>query len=118
MDQLNGLNVAHYSVLIKQVLNRHVDLCSRQTRSGLETLLISDDEKLHYILMNLGWQKGDRVAAMTVYVRIIEGKFWVEEDWTEVGVAVELMEAGVPKEDIVLAFHEPQMRPHTDFAVA
>ena len=115
MDQLN---VADRSRLIKQILNSHVELCRNQTRSELETLLISDDEKLHYILMNLGWQKGDRVVGMTVYVRIVDGKFWVEEDWTERGIAVELMAAGIPKDDIVLAFHEPQMRPYTDFAVA
>ena len=123
---MNQLNFADRSRLIKQILNGHVELCRNQTRSGLETLLISDDEKLHYILMNLGWQKGDdlrsvvdhRVVGMTVYVRIVDGKFWVEEDWTERGIAVELMAAGIPKENIVLAFHEPQMRPYTDFAVA
>ena len=26
--------------------------------------------------------------------------------------------AGVPKEDIVLAFHAPEMRPYTEFAAA
>jgi hypothetical protein len=45
-------------------------------------------------------------------------KFWIEEDWTEEGVATELLEAGVPSSDIVLAFHEPAMRQHTEFAVA
>jgi hypothetical protein len=29
-----------------------------------------------------------------------------------------LLEAGVPKEDIVLAFHPPEMRALTDLAVA
>jgi hypothetical protein len=55
---------------------------------------------------------------MTVYVRLRDGKFWVEEDWTEEGIATALLTAGVPKEDIVLAFHEPKMRQYTDFAVA
>ncbi|MFN9648942.1 MAG: element excision factor XisI family protein, partial [Pseudanabaena sp.] len=53
-----------------------------------------------------------------VYVRIRDQKFWIEEDWTEVGIANELIALGVPKEDIVLGFHSPQMRPYTDFAVA
>jgi hypothetical protein len=44
---------------------------------------------------------------MTVYVRIRDRKFWIEEDWTEDGIATDLVRAGVPKEDIVLAFHEP-----------
>ena len=73
--------------------------------------------KAHYIWMNLGWQNGDRVTGMTVYIRIRDNKFWIEEDWTEDGIATDLVRAGVPKEDIVLAFHEPQMRNYT-FAVA
>ncbi|MBV7337555.1 XisI protein [Chloroflexi bacterium TSY] len=54
----------------------------------------------------------------TLYVRIRNGKFWIEEDWTEEGIATHLVEAGVPKSDIVLGFHAPNMRPHTEFAVA
>ena len=42
----------------------------------------------------------------------------IEEDWTEEGIATDLLEAGVPHEDIVLAFHPPEKRPLTDFAVA
>ncbi|WP_333146915.1 element excision factor XisI family protein [Microcoleus sp. B13-B6] len=53
-----------------------------------------------------------------VYVRIRDRKFWIEEDWTEDGIATDLVRAGVPKEDIVLAFHEPGMRQYTDFAAA
>ncbi len=66
--------------------------------------------------MNLGWQKGDRVTDMTVYVRIRDHKFWIEEDLTEDGIANDLVQAGVPPEDIVLAFHEPKMRQYTDFS--
>ena len=77
-----------------------------------------DEAKGHYIWMNLGWQNGERITGMTVYVRLREGKFWIEEDWTEEGIATDLVRAGVPKEDIVLAFHEPKMRQYTDFAVA
>jgi hypothetical protein len=36
----------------------------------------------------------------------------------EVGIATELVEAGVPKEQIVLGFRPPEMRQYTEFAVA
>ena len=52
------------------------------------------------------WRKN---TGMTVYVRIRDEKFWIEEDCTEEGLATELVRAGVPKEDIVLAFHEPKI---------
>ena len=40
-----------------------------------------------------------------------------ERDGTEIGVANELVEAGVPKTDIVLAFYAPYRRQYTEFAV-
>ena len=38
---------------------------------------------------------------------IKDGKIWVQHDGTEIGVANELVELGVAKEDIVLAYHPP-----------
>jgi hypothetical protein len=113
MDKLN-----HYRNLIKSVLGQFVEWDSRQPTSGEETLLIADDERGHYILMTVGWVDGNRVLNMRVYARIREGKFWIEEDWTEDGIAADLVREGVPKEDIVLAFHDPETRKHTDFAAA
>jgi hypothetical protein len=112
MDKLT-----EYPKLIKSILNEYVVLCNRDPKPGIEMFLIVDEAKGHYIWMNLGWQNGDRITGMTVYVRIQDGKFWIEEDWTEEGIANDLVRAGVPKEDIILAFHEPQMRQYTEFAV-
>jgi len=42
---------------------------------------------------------------------------WIQSDGTEVGVANELVEAGVPQPDIVLAFKSPFKRQFTDYAV-
>jgi len=113
MDKLT-----EYPTIIKCILNDYVKLCNRGSHRDIETFLIVDEPKGHYIWMNLGWQNGERITGMTVYVRIRDGKFWIEEDWTEDGIATDLVRAGVPKEDIVLAFHEPKMRQYTDFAVA
>jgi len=113
MDKLT-----EYPKLIKRILTEYVELSTHHPHPGIETFLIVDESKTHYIWMNLGWQNGDRVTGMTVYVRIHDSKFWIEEDWTEEGIATDLVLSGVPKEDIVLAFHEPKMRQYTDFAVA
>ncbi|WNZ22774.1 XisI protein [Leptolyngbya sp. NK1-12] len=113
MDKLT-----EYPTLIKRILTEYVELSNRHPNSDIETFLVVDEAKAHYIWMNLGWQHGERVTGMTVYVRIRDGKFWIEEDWTEDGIATDLMREGVPKEDIVLAFHEPKMRQYTEFAVA
>jgi hypothetical protein len=51
-------------------------------------------------------------------VDIKDGKIWIQYDGTETGLACALVQAGVPKEDIVLAFHAPHKRPYTGYAVA
>jgi hypothetical protein len=113
MDKLT-----EYPQLIKRILTEYIELCNRRHNPEIETFLIVDELKGHYIWMNLGWQNGERITGMTVYVRLQDGKFWIEEDWTEEGIATALVRAGVNKKDIVLAFHEPKMRQYTDFAVA
>jgi hypothetical protein len=42
----------------------------------------------------------------------------VDEDCTGFDGVGHLLEANIPQEDIVLAFHHPQLRPLTEFAVA
>ncbi|MEB3269724.1 MAG: XisI protein [Leptolyngbya sp.] len=113
MDKLT-----EYPKLVKRILTEYVELSNRHPNPDIESFLIVDEAKAHYIWMNLGWQNGERVNGMTVYVRIRDDKVWIEEDWTEDGIATDLVRAGVPKEDILLAFHEPKMRQYTDFAVA
>jgi len=39
-------------------------------------------------------------------------------DGTEGGVALEFVEAGIPREHIVLAFQHPALRSDTDFATS
>ena len=38
--------------------------------------------------------------------------------FTMTGITDDLVAAGVPKDHIVLAFHSPYVRPHTDHAIA
>lgn len=45
------------------------------------------------------------------------GKVWLQHDGTGRAIAEELVAAGIPKEDIVLAFHPARLRQHTGYAV-
>lgn len=113
MDKLT-----RYRTLIKNLLTQYAELVNRQPVPGLETEVVFDEERDHYMLLNVGWSPQGRVRGATVYVRLRNGKFWVEEDWLEDGIATDLLKADVPKEDIVLAFHHPDMRPLGEFATA
>lgn len=58
------------------------------------------------------------VHAVILHMRLQNGKVWIEQDGTETGVADELLQAGIPKDDIVLGFYRPERRAITEFAVA
>jgi hypothetical protein len=83
-----------------------------------ETVCVFDEERDQYALLNVTWGQCRCVHGAQVFVRLRDGKIWIEEDWTEDGIATKLLEHGVPKDDIVLAFHPPEVRPFTEFAVA
>lgn len=109
-----------YQELIKRILSDLAAMISEQhpsSESGVDCECVFDDEHGHYLLVKTGWSGTRRIRATTLHLRLRNEKIWIEEDMTEEGVAAELMARGVPKEDIVLAFHSPQMRKHTEFAV-
>jgi len=58
-------------------------------------------------LLDTGWDRTGRVHAVAFHLRIREGKIKIEWDGTEYGVAQELIDAGVPPEEIVLSFYRP-----------
>jgi hypothetical protein len=109
--------LTHYRNLIKQHLSELADLCNRDPSPGADTLCAFDDERGHYLVLSTGWTNDRRIRGVTLFVRLREGKIWVEEDWTEEGIATQFVRAGVPREDIVLGFYAPEDRKHTEFAV-
>ena len=68
--------------------------------------------------MILGHENKRYEHGCLLHVDIIDGKIWIQRDGTEIGIATQLVEAGVPKNQIVLGFKSPERRKDTDFAVA
>ncbi len=71
----------------------------------------------HFELKYLGWDGRRRVHSSPIHLDIINGKIWIQYDGTDHPVAEELVAAGVPKEDIVLAEKPPEVRPLTGYGV-
>lgn len=63
-----------------------------------------------YLLLTQGWDGYKRIHGLLAHVDIIGDKFYIQEDNTEEGIATDLLEAGVPKDKIVLAFQHPDRR--------
>ncbi len=88
------------------------------TDPAVETLVIADHDHDHYMLLFVGWTHGQRQLDIGVYLRIRDGKIWLEANYSPDHVAEQLIAAGVARHDIVLGFQPPQLRALTDYAAA
>lgn len=113
MDKL-----AHYRQLIKTLLTDYAALLNKAATENLEVHTVFDENNDRYMVYRTGWWDTRRIHSATLYVRLHEGKIWIEEDGTEEGLATDLLAGGVPNEDIVLGFRHPELRPLTEFATA
>ena len=83
----------------------------------IDRQLVFDRERDHYLLLSVGWDK-HRVHGCVIHIDLIDGKFWIQRDGTETGVAFDPEAAGISRDRIVLAFKSLKVRPHTGYAVA
>ncbi|HWE63087.1 MAG TPA: XisI protein [Chloroflexota bacterium] len=84
----------------------------------LEVIRICDAVHDQYQVLHVGWARGERVFTVVCHLRLRDGKVWIERDGTAEGVATQLLDAGIPWEDIVLAFYPAWKRAYTEFAIA
>ena len=112
MDKL-----AKYRQKIKKVLTEYHDWVSGSANLDQEGGLVFDEIYDRYFWLFMGWEGKKKISNIQVHIRIKNNKIYIEEDWTEEGIANELLREHVPKEDIVLVFHDPETRKYTEFAV-
>ena len=112
-------NVTRYREIIHRLLEEYRAFLTELTKTNVDTEILCDDHNGQYMVMRIGWRAETRVHRPLFYLRLKEGKIYVEEDWTKEGIANELMLMGIPASDIVLAFNPPDLRNETPaFAVA
>lgn len=110
MDTLN-----EYRQIVERILSEYAKV--PYAYGEIQTQTVFDREGDHYLLVTVGWDRR-RVHGCLVHIDIIDGKLWIQRDGTEQGIAKDLEAAGVAKDRIVLAFHSPEARQHTEYAVA
>ena len=88
----------------------------RSSNDSVQSHLIFDTERDHYLLVKSGWEGNIQREYGTVsHIRIVEGKIYIEYEGFEDAVADELVELGVPNTDIVLGYRSPASRRLTAF---
>jgi len=105
-----------YRQIIEALLTEHTRI--PYAYGDIQSEVVFDRTHDRYLIMNVGWQNGRRIHGSLVHIDVIDGKLWIQRDGTEDGIAKELVQAGVPKEHIVLAFRPAEMRQYTEYAVA
>ncbi len=108
--------LVRYRAILKQVIEEAAQY--PPSNGDIEAIPICDEGRDQYQLLYVGWNALGRVFAPVCHLRLREGKVWIEQDGTADGLATTLLAAGIPREDIVLAFQPAWKRPYTDFAVA
>ncbi len=105
-----------YRQLIQQSLEKRSKL--RSKNDPVESQTIFDPQSDRYLLINVGWKNSNtRIYGCVLHVDIRDGKIWVQHDGTEDAIADQLVTLGVPKQDIVLAYHAPYVRQYTEYAI-
>lgn len=105
-----------YRQYIQELLTERAKLRSPIDPVASETIFDTISDR--YQLVNVGWKDAStRIYGCVLHVDIKDGKIWVQHDGTENAIADQLVARGVPKQDIVLAYHAPHVRQYTEFAL-
>ncbi|MDX2285584.1 MAG: XisI protein [Bacteroidia bacterium] len=105
MDQITA-----YKQAARQVIEYIASLIPPE--DPIETQVIIDDERGHYLLFSVGWEPAIR-REYSPFAHIDvkpDGKVWVQHDGTDLRIALMLADAGIPKHQIVLGYHAPYRR--------
>ncbi len=109
------VSLENYPDVIQQIL---LEYSTHQPAYGdVEMELIFDRDRGRYQLVCTGWSKQRRIYGSLIHIDIKGDQIWIQNDGTEVGVANLLVDKGIPKQNIVLAYHSPSLRQFTEFAV-
>ena len=105
-----------YAEIVKGIIREYAAIKPAYGDIVIETIF--DDAQGHYEMVYSGWDGHYRIHGAIIHVDIRDGKVWIQHDGTEGGIANEFLQAGIPYEHIVLAFHPPHARKHMPFAVS
>ena len=106
--------IEEYSQYVEEIIKQCAQY--KPAYGDVEIQTVFDKANHHYQLLTVGWDGDERIRGCVMHLDLKGGKIWIQHDGTEDGIANELIAKGVPKQNMVLAFHEPFRRTFTDFA--
>jgi len=91
--------------IVKQTLNQLAQL--RPSHGDIRVDVLFDEAHDRYALMQVGWNRNQRVRGNLLYLILKDNKVVIEYDGVGYGIEPNLIDRGIPKEQIVFAFLSP-----------
>jgi XisI protein len=104
-----------YRSIVTELLTKYSQYKPSYGQVEIEQIFDRDHDR--YQLLAMGWNQQKRIYGTTIHLDIQDEKIWIQQNTTEFDLASDLVEMGVPKQDIVIGFHTPKMRQLTGFAI-
>jgi len=105
----------YYPQIVQEILLQHAK--TKPSYGEIEVHTIFDLIHCRYQIVHIGWLRERYVHHCLMHLDVRNDKVSILRNTTEHELTDELMEAGVPKTDIVLGFCPKELRSYTDFAV-
>lgn len=107
-----------YQTIIQDLLQEIHNYDISGSRNNIESQIILDTERNHYLLIDVGWEQKQFVYGTIIHLDIKGDKVWIQRNNTEIDLAKRLVEKGIPKENIVIGLHSPFMRRFSGYAMS
>ena len=109
--------IENYKNIIDDVFDKHASV-KLSYAPDIKHRVIKNEAENSFVLLMHGWEGKKYIHNLLFHIEIIDEKAWIFADNTDIGIADELVEEGIPKSDIVLGFLAPYAREISGFAVA
>lgn len=104
-----------YQQIVQQLLVNYAQ--AKPAYGEIEVETIFDKQQHHYQILHLGWHHKRWIHQCVMHLSIRNDKVWIFCNSTEHDIAADLVNLGVPKQDVVLGFYPAFMRELSDYGV-
>ena len=95
-----------------------IECVRRYATPDARMFTVFDRDDRHFLVMEEGWNGNKRIHTAFVHIELQNGLVLIQQDYTNHGIANDLVSAGIPRENIVLAYKPPALRTDVEYAVA
>ena len=88
--------------IVKDVIRQYAAL--RPSHGEIRLDVVVDETHDRYALLQVGWDRGRRVRGLLLYIAVADDKVYVEYDGIEQGITEDLLDRGVPEDDLVFPY--------------